>query len=253
MDAKTFLPKNESNEETEQNLNQQPTTPTPVLYNNQNNNEQTSINAFDIETDKPQLTENPPQESGLPSEIDYSKYTNINQLNHRRINQIDNNTFQIRKTCADEICGIFIFFIDIIVFIGFILFGIFLDIIIMIVIGAVMLLFGIWWFYELCCDFKKTINIILRPSIIIVEEIACKKNVTQFYTFQLSKVELAYESDQDCDCTCKYSYKIIFKMRDEHVAEKTFFEISRCKQIYTPEEIGYFNYVMKNHLQTKMK
>ena len=36
MDEQTFLPKNESNEVTEQNLNQQPTTPTPVLYNNQN-------------------------------------------------------------------------------------------------------------------------------------------------------------------------------------------------------------------------
>ena len=169
MDEQTFLPKNESNEETEQNLNQQPTTPTPVLYNNQNNNEQISINAFDIETDKPQLTENPPQESGLPSEIYYSKYTNINQLNHRRINQIDNNTFQIRKTCEDDISYIFLFFLYIIVFIGFILFGIFLDIIIMIVIGAGMLLLGILPLYELFCDFKKTsfmcVSVIFDPKL----------------------------------------------------------------------------------------
>ena len=99
MDEESLLPKNKYNEETEQNLNQQPITPTPVLYNNQKNNEQISFNACDIEPANHQLSSNPYQEPGFiqPYHIVFSKYTNLNQLNHRRINQINNNTFNIKK------------------------------------------------------------------------------------------------------------------------------------------------------------
>ena len=34
--------------------------------------------------------------------------------------------------------------------------------------------------------------------------------------------------------------------------EKNYFCESKDSQIYTPEEIGYFNYVMNHHIQTKM-
>ena len=37
-----------------------------------------------------------------PTPIDYSNYTNISQLNHKIIKQLDNNTLLISKTCCEK-------------------------------------------------------------------------------------------------------------------------------------------------------
>ena len=97
MDGQPLIPENESNEEAGLNPNLQPNSPTPLPYNDQNNDSQISLNTSDMEVAPPQLVENFQQASGfiLPSQLDFSKYTNLNELNHMRINQIDDITFII--------------------------------------------------------------------------------------------------------------------------------------------------------------
>ena len=250
MDDQSLLPTNKSNEETGQNLNQQPITPTPVLHNNQNNDDQIPFNTCDIETANPQLADNSNQAPGfiLPSNIDFSKYTNINQLNHRRINQIDSNTFNISKTCDDETCNACICFVCIIAFIIVLILGIINDNILLTIFGAIMILIGICAIVELCCNLK-SVTFILGPNDITVEEMGCDKKVTKFYAGQLSKVEITCQLAKN-DCV-KYSYKILFKMRN-NAKDKNILEITGNNEVYTPEEIGYFNYVMNHHIQTKM-
>ena len=250
MDDQSLLPTNKSNEETGQNLNQQPITPTPVLHNNQSNDDQIPFNTCDIEPDKPQLLDNNNQAPGfiLPSHIDFSKYTNINQLNHKRINQIDNNTFNISKTCDDETCNVIIFFFFMVASIVVLILGITQDMILMTIFGAIMILTGICAMIELCSNIK-SVTFILGENDITVEENGCNKKVTRYEAGQLSMVELTCQLAKN-DCV-KYSYKILFKMNN-NAMDKNILEITGNNEVYTPEEIGYFNYVMNHHIQTKM-
>ena len=65
--------------------------------NNQNNPTPQEVLQYPNSADFPQYNQitntNQPQ-------VDYSKYTNINQLNHRGIKQTDNNTFKVAKRCC---------------------------------------------------------------------------------------------------------------------------------------------------------
>ena len=54
-------------------------------------------NENNIGQDKSKIQENLQQILIQQEQIDYSKYTNIDQLDHLNINQIDNNTFIVKK------------------------------------------------------------------------------------------------------------------------------------------------------------
>ena len=128
--------------------------------------------------------------------------------------------------------------------------GIIFDGLVVIIFAVVFVLIGIWAMIQLCCNFKTSINFILGPSYITVEEIGCYKKVTNYQPGQLLKIELICQPSNYCNSN--YLYRIIFKMRNNDAKDKYFLEIYSKNQIYTPEEIGYFNYVMNHHIQTKM-
>lgn len=250
MEGQSLLPENESNVE---DYNQQQYSPTPFLVN-QNNNAQISLNSEGKELAKPIVTVNPQQGPGMimPLQMEFSKYTNLNQLNHMHINQVDNNIFNIRRTSCQKICKLLLVLPLILVAIFMIIFGIYIKKKITIIIGILVVLSSFVLFYALLSIYVHTINFILGPNDITVEEIAfCKKKITNYQPGHLSTVELtSYFSH---GCRNKYNSYISFKMDGDGASlEKNYFCESKDSQIYTPEEIGYFNYVMNHHIQTKM-
>ncbi len=60
------------------------------------NHQQILVNENINTTDSPEKAQN------NQTPIDYSKYTNISQLNPMIIKQLDNNTFLISKTCCEK-------------------------------------------------------------------------------------------------------------------------------------------------------
>ena len=254
MNSQPFLNENESNEEAEKNPDQQQNSPNPLLIN-QNNNEHISQNSNDKESIQPQLAVNNDQIHGLilQPRIDFSKYTNINQLNHRHINQIDNNTFNIKKDCCDKIYIILPLFACSLGTISALTLGILIISTFLIIIGIIFFLLTFFLFFYMLRNSIDSINFILGPNDITVEQIGCcKKIITKYEPGQLINIKLI--SHFNYNCGNNYISYISFKAYIDGIPlEINYFTETKSSQIYTPEEIGYFNYVINHHIQTKMR
>ena len=187
----------------------------------------------------------------VPPLLDYSQYTNVNQLNHIHINQIDNNTFTITKTCCDKANLIVNFIISLITGIPLIIIGIYFDYYYPLLFGIFELIYALG-FFILMFRFFNTINFIIGENNITVEEIAwLRKKVTNYLPGQLKSVQLNGEIAYECQTV--YKYRISFIVNNNGIySEVDYFKEGKSSQLYTPEEIGYFNYVMNKHIQTKM-
>ena len=201
---------------------------------------------------QPQVFANPqPMQSFLlPPQIDYSKISNLNQINHMHIYQISDNMFKIKRNCYTflkivPIIGICISLImSIILFIvGGEAFTIFGAVFIVILIGHVILAF--FNYYE--------INFILGENNITVEKQAIfRKKTINYISGQIQNVQLTCQFSQECEQL--YRYKIDFTLNNNGTTSHVSYFKEACdSQIYTLEEIGYFNYVMNKHIQTKMR
>ena len=257
MDEKPLLNDNETNEEEGQNSNQQENTQNSLDSNNQNDKDQILINTNSNESTKSQSEDNAKQGQGfiLPSDIDFSKYKNLNELNHMRINQVDDNIFIISKTTWEKKKIILSYLIKFLIMI--------------IVITTALILGGQFVYYVAPVNVTLTVillivalytdrlsvNFILGPKDITVEEYCyCKKRITTYEPGQLSKVELTCQFIKKC-CRNKHYYKISFIKDNDGVPEEVaaYFKEKNKHQIYTSEEIGFFNYVMNRHIESKMK
>ena len=65
-------------------------------------------------------------------------------------------------------------------------------------------------------------------------------------------MQLTCQFSQECEQL--YKYKIDFTLNNNGTTSQvSYFKEANNSQIYTLEEIGYFNYVMNKHIQTKMR
>ena len=65
-------------------------------------------------------------------------------------------------------------------------------------------------------------------------------------------MQLTCQFSQECEQS--YKYRIDFTLNNNGTTSQvSYFKEAYNSQIYTLEEIGYFNYVMNKHIQTKMR
>ena len=263
MDGQPLISNNIPNESANPNPNpnRQQFIQTPLPLNNQNNNSnininnnnQIPINAVNMGQVQPQLMiyPQPIQSFIIPPQIDYSRYTNISQLYHMHINQIDDNTFVITKTCCEKTYPIVFAPIFLILAITLLVLGIYLEDFVYIIVGVLEVILAVLFFVMLFIYYH-TINFILGTNNITIEQISWfRKKVTNYLPGQLIKVELTCQFSQDCET--KYIYNINFLVNNNGASSMVaYFSETKNRQFYTPEEMGYFNYVMNNHIQTKM-
>ena len=243
IDAQPLLPPNNPNESKNPDPNQQ-------QFN------QIQTNAVNMGQVQPQVLASPQQPMQsfiLPPQIDYSQYSNISQLNHMKINQPDNNTFIITKTGCEKIIPIIfapIFLIITIAYIGIAIhFGSFDFYVIFfgILILPMDVLFAILLFI-----YQHTISFILGSNDITVKEKTwLRTKITNYLPGQLVSAQLICTFSQQCQASYLYKFNFILN-NNGNPSEKIYFEEAKPKQIYTPEEMGYFNYVMNKHIQSKM-
>ena len=238
MNAQPLLPPNGPNE--------------PKDINQQQFN-QIPINTVNMGQIQPQIIASPqPMQSFiLAPQIDYSQYTNISQLNHMKINQPDDNTFVINKSCFEKAYPIIFASIFLILAFTTIGFGIYLGGVYIIVLGILQLGAGVIFIIMLFIN-PNTISFILGSNDITVKEKAwLRTKITNYLPNQVTSVQLICTFSQQCQA--QYLYKFNFMLNNNGIpSEKNYFEEAKSSQFYTPEEMGYFNYVMNKHIQTKM-
>ena len=238
MDPRPFISKNSSNEALGNNSNQQKMISTSNPLINQNNNQ--------IQTTELNI--------GQPTQNDFSRITNMNQINHLRINQLNDNTFTIpSKNCLVKNYPIILCPLCFFLFICCIILGEMDNNSAYYVIAILWLICSILWFITLFNHYY-SINFILGQNYIVVEQIAfCRKKITNYQFGQLVKIELNCQFLDSVCCGGNYSYKIKITININGITSDILcFEDRDAKQIYTAEEIGYFNYIMNLHIRDKM-
>ena len=258
MDVQTFLPENKYNPESEQYPSKEQIYSTPNSFSNQNNNnapiyfKPNDMEPAQLPTQsQSQVIVYPQYAPGLiqPRQLDFSQYSNINQIYHRRINQINNNTFNITKSINEKVIKIFPVIFWIIIGIVFLSIWASSDELPFLIVGILGFLMAIFFLIILIL-FQHSINFILGKNNITVEELYyCRKKITSYIPGQLSKVELTCIIS---NCNTKYNYSINFKSTRAYGDKAYFEESSNCGRTYTDEEIGYFNYVINRHIETNM-
>ena len=264
--------------QTNQYPNQSELNITPLGNNNYQNNQSNEINYAPPSQNMyiaPQIGQNipPSQQQVYPSEvlqypnsadfpqynqmisptnqpqIDYSKYTNINQINHRRIRQTDNNVFYLTQRCGEKIIPVIftslsLFFASVVfwteVNVGTVIFSIF---------GAIMAFFG---FIMLISNYTGVYFIISSQNLTVRQVAFCGRKTTVYNPGQIIDVKFNHEFTCAKKGPCHtYSIKIRQNIPGK-IDEFTVFYSSYKYVLYTEEEIGYFNYVINRHIQSNM-
>ena len=185
------------------------------------------------------------QETG----INYSHYTNINQVEHVIIKQTDDKTFFIYKKFDDAVdlfaAGL-IFLVMGIIFLAkdwgiknetYNTFG---------VIFIVCCILS-WGAFPFCIE---SIKLTLGPNnITIVTKTCLIKSTKIFGVGQLTKLEIITQNNNGC-CS-KYKYKIISTQNFNDASSDVCLFSDKVEKI-TQSEVEYFNYVMNHHIRTKM-
>lgn len=233
MDSQPLLVQNEANSSNGQNFNAQ-----PVISAGTN---------IQVITQNDPLGPNNIQ--NYQSQIDYSKITNINQINHLTIQQIGNKFTIAKPTCEKigPIIGAICSFLLSILFFSQ-------------VTGnpqSIDIILGIIWlivFIIYCISLNKkyhTVSFILGQNIITIELTAIiGQRIEVYQPGQLSKVE--FTSAIGRTCHCRESAINFSTIKDGISLEVNYFKEATCEQRFTDEEIGYFNYVINNHIRSNM-
>ena len=207
---------------------------------------------FQNSSDIPESNDNQIENDPNQPEIDYSKYNNINQLPNRGIKQLDNNTMYVERKKCREILPIIIWILASLFFATIITWaGVNTGTIIASTIGGIFSLIG---FSGFCLNYYK-VCFQINPNNIRVREVACCAWRTKVYDpGQITSIDFSVNRGNEFgtgDYRYHYSIAIYQNIPDQHV-KKEVFSIADDNQLFTNEEIGYFNYVMNRHIQTNL-
>ena len=184
------------------------------------------------------------------NEINYSQYTNINQLEPKIIKQIDDKTFIIRKSGDDAVDFFIAGLICLITGIYFFSEDWGTKKIDYYFVGAVFIILAIIFF--VIFPFRLiSLQFTLGPNnITMVQKNCLIKYATIFEAGQLTKLEIITQRINEC-CT-NFKYKIISTQNKDGASSDICHFSDKVKNI-TYREVGYFNYIMKHHIETKMR
>ena len=193
---------------------------------------------------------NYPQMGGVPQPITqynnaYQQYTNINQINHKGISQVDENTFYITTGCCFKLFP----YIFTLFGLGFIALWIIVDNFIPGIFGIIFTLLGICMFFNL----YNNIYFVMGPnSLTVMKKAACRKKTNIYNAGELQRVEFNYNySSKSYDSNPTHNYKLV--VFPTNGKEDNIFEVGSSSRVFTSEEIEYFLYYINNHIQTKMR
>lgn len=172
----------------------------------------------------------------------YEIYSNINEIPHGGIKEIDENTFYI----SNNDCAMKVFFsIFFIIGLGELIFWL-LDIILNIAKRNLVFLFkgeifGLFGYIGLlqCCKniyFTKQAN-----SLIVIKKELCRKKIKNYNAGELERVDFFLDKNQ---------YKIIIYLTNGE--QQRICSLGNCFFNFTNEEIGYFLFHINSHIQNKM-
>ena len=182
--------------------------------------------------------------------IDYANYTNVNQINHKNIYQPSDELIYIYIGCFSKIFPI-IFIIFGLAFSspcfyskGFIAYFSLAMGIIFIVIGILVMFLGYYSVYFLMGE----------NNLKITKKALIGKKVNIYEKGDLDYIEFKYNFIvEQIDTGRKPMHKYILTIVKSNQETETPLDIGQNKPLFTVEEIGYFNYVINNHIQNKMK
>ena len=251
MDNQQYLLNNHYNFNSAYNTNNGGLTPFSNNLNNnnqQNNAPPVEVYQYPNSSDFPQY--NQTTNSNQP-QIDYSKYDNLNQLNHRGISQGNDNTFYITRRCCT--CVRWFPFIYITLSLSFCL-SLLLDITVGTVIFSIFGLFLASLGMLMLCKSYHSVYFILNPNNIKVTLVAwCGRKSIIYESGQINQVIFNSTLTKSDKGKNFYNYEIIINQNipgKDH--ELSLFDDGSKNPLYTEEEIGFFNYIVNHHIQSKL-
>ncbi len=181
--------------------------------------------------------------------IDYKNYTNVAQINHKGIYQPSNDFLYIYIGCCSKIFPIFsiifglaftspFFYSD-----GFISYFSLILGIIFLLIGILIMFKGYYLIYFLIGENNLTI---IKKALIGKQKNIYEKGQLEYIEFKYNFVI------DDIEKGRRPMHKYILTIVKSNQEKETVFDIGQNKPLFTVEEIGYFNYIINNHIQNKM-
>ena len=235
--------------------NTQRTNPAPVpvpYYQNTNINTQKNATPQEVyqypnSADFPQYNQ---IENTNQPQVDYSKYTHINQLNHRGIKQT-NNTFKVSKRCCSMERWFPMIYFSFSLLLASVVFWTEVNFktVIISIFGFFFASLGL----IMLCKFYYTVYITLNPTNIKVTETGwCGWKSTFYGSGQITEIHFNSAISPGVKGE-EYVYQLfIYQNIPGKEPEFVLFADRYKKVLYTEEEIGYFNYVVNHHIQTNL-
>lgn len=178
--------------------------------------------------------------------IDYNKITNVKQINHRGLHQVNSTTFYITtKCCCDKAFQCIYFFFSLsFSFLFLIEFNI-----ILILTSILALVFVYFSILMLCKSYFTTYFELLVHSIKITEKAWCGRKARIYGNGQIDKIEFKVEN-LNLNSKWYYKYKVkLYGTDADHPAGVCVFCCESKSELFTKEEIEYFNFIMNHHIQ----
>ena len=188
---------------------------------------------------------NQPQQLNQPiqiQEINYANYTNVNQFNSKNIHQIDSNNIYLSLGCCFKIVPIIFFLVGLAAalsafahgFGGYIACG----------IGVIFLIISIVWG---CKNYYSVYFTMGDSALIMVKKSLLRRKTKVFRFGELHSIEL--KEIKAKGGRMHYLLDVTYtNMRTE-----TEFHEQSGVPLFTHEEMGFFNYIINRHIQTKMR
>ena len=210
-----------------------------------------SINQKDIPVSPNFFDNNDPigTDSMSTPALDYKNYTNVNQLNHKRIYQPKDNIIFIYLGCFTKVFPI-IFIIFGLIFCSPYFFASGFISYFALILGIILLLMGI---LIMAKGYYK-INFIMGQNDITIIKVALIGKKKEFYgPGELEYIELKYNFvPENLNEGIKLMHRYVLNIFKSNQENNIILDLGQNKPIFTMEEIGYFNYIINEHIQNKM-
>lgn len=182
--------------------------------------------------------------------INYEQISNVNQVNHQNIYQTDSGSLYLSLGCCFKIFPI-IFFV-----LGLGLIPLFTVVkgnngYIVTAIGVVFILVSLYMMFRgyYTVYFYMGIN-----DLTVTKKALCGKNTVVYGPGELISIELSHDVTHRRKKGKKrnmHNYQLDIETTNNGV--NTVFRVGQSTKLFTDEEIGYFNYIINLHIQTKMR
>ena len=182
---------------------------------------------------------------------EYQQYSNISQIRHKGIYQVDENTFYISTGCCFKLFPILFFCV-----------GLFLLLLpvyqigegnnfVVSIVGLIFFVVGIVLFFKM----YNNIYFIMGPNTLtVMKKAICGKKTTMYNPGELQRVEFNYNysySHSSNGGGYMHNYSLIIVPTNGNV--DNIFSVGSSSPVFTTEEIDYFLYYINTHIQTKMR